>query len=217
MNGLSKAVGIAFAAAGLIYLATETLAAAAWRTPRYSYARNYISDLGVTGCGELFHGRLICSPLHALMNTGFMLEGIFFLVASVLAARLIAAPWRYGILLLGAIHGVGMLLVGRYNGSQAALVDGTLRFHLLGAQMAIVAGNLALILYGGAAKRIPLPRTLSFSSIFLGGGGLLGAITLVAQLTSIPDGLLERSSVYSIMLWEIIVGVSMLLRRPPDA
>lgn len=46
----------------LIFVGTEAIAAAGWRDPVYSYAYNYISDLGVPEV-EAFQGRLINSSL----------------------------------------------------------------------------------------------------------------------------------------------------------
>ncbi|WP_347558025.1 DUF998 domain-containing protein [Robbsia sp. KACC 23696] len=209
----AKVGGLCFAAAGLLYLAAETISAAAWHTPPYSYARNYISDLGVAGCGILFHGRPICSPLHGLMNIGFMLEGLLFFIANLIVSGQTTRPWRFGIVMLGLLHGVGMLLVGYYHGSEAALEDGSLRYHLLGAQLAIVSGNVALIAYGCAHRQIGLSRRFASLSIVLGSVGLLSAVTLVSLLTTLPRGLLERGSVYSIMIWEIVTGSMMAWRN----
>jgi len=202
-----------FSIAGIVYLVSETVSAAAWHTPAYSYASNYISDLGVSGCGSLFHGRQICSPLYGVMNAGFMLEGLFFLMGAIICSRLIAQPWKAVSLLLALLHGVGMLMVGVFHGSQAALGDGSLRYHLLGAQMAIGAGNLALILYGSMASAIGLPPKLALPSVLLGCFGIVSAWALVAHIGHIPDGLTERGSVYTIMVWEIVVGVMVLWRR----
>ena len=52
----------AFLVGGVTYLAAEAVAALGWTDRPYSYARNNISDLGIPDI----------SPLHAVMNTGFM-------------------------------------------------------------------------------------------------------------------------------------------------
>ena len=44
------------------WVVSEAVAAAAWTSPPYSYATNYISDLGVPECGTHYQGRTICSP-----------------------------------------------------------------------------------------------------------------------------------------------------------
>ncbi|NRT62201.1 putative membrane protein [Clostridium saccharoperbutylacetonicum] len=58
--------------AGFQYLITEAVAASAWKSPSYSYTYNFISDLVMHIKGELFLGRLINSPLHFVMNGGFI-------------------------------------------------------------------------------------------------------------------------------------------------
>ena len=58
------------------YLALEASAAAAF-LPGYSYAQNYISDLGMTARGT-YSGRVIGSPRAYLMNAAFALQGVFF-------------------------------------------------------------------------------------------------------------------------------------------
>ena len=65
----SRYAAAAWLAAGLIYLASEAVAAVAFR-PSYSYTGNFISDLGVPG-GH--------SPLAWLMNLGFCVQGALFL------------------------------------------------------------------------------------------------------------------------------------------
>ena len=75
----SYAVGasVAWFSAGLAYLMLEAVAAAAFR-PHYSYARNFISDLGKPSDD---------SPLAWLMNTAFGIQGTLFLVGAILTVR----------------------------------------------------------------------------------------------------------------------------------
>src|SRR5262249_46228426 len=70
---------------GPAYLACEAAAAAAF--PGYSYARDFISDLGVP-YDVLADGGLMRSPLAGVMNLGgFVVDGILFGAAAILAAR----------------------------------------------------------------------------------------------------------------------------------
>ncbi len=69
----------------LIYLAAEAFAAVAFR-PTYSYAINYISDLGVSDCGGVFDGRSLCSPRYAYMNVALILVGTLLFAAFALGA-----------------------------------------------------------------------------------------------------------------------------------
>ena len=52
------------------FFVAEQIARLGWTLP-YSFARNYISDLGATVCTSL-----VCSPRHALMNASFVLQGL---------------------------------------------------------------------------------------------------------------------------------------------
>ncbi|MGI4859638.1 MAG: DUF998 domain-containing protein [Janthinobacterium lividum] len=206
----TRAGALAFLLAGVQYLFAETVAAAAWITPRYSYARNYISDLGVADCGQVFHSRLICSPRHVLMNGAFIVEGGLFLLACLCFLRVVPRSWRAVVVILGLAHGVGMWLVGTFNGSQAALLDGTLRYHAGGAAAAIAAGNLATIVAGWIAHRRGVRGWMAIVSAMLGVTGLLSAGVLLAGTGAVPAGVAERGAVYTIMTWEILLGVVIL-------
>ncbi|GAB3269899.1 hypothetical protein GCM10027449_04410 [Sinomonas notoginsengisoli] len=68
----------------LQFFVAEAATIAAWRGPTpYSRRLNFISDLGQVHCGT--HGtREICSPLHALMNVSFGLQGLGMVIAALL-------------------------------------------------------------------------------------------------------------------------------------
>lgn len=207
-----RAMGaICFMTAALVYLLSETFVAAAWSTPRYSYANNYISDLGVAGCGHLFHGRLICSPWYPVMNAGFIAEGLLYSLACLLVLRFLPnALSRFLCFCAALFYGVGMVLVGLFHGSQAALLDGTLRYHFAGATLAIGTGNIVAIATAAIGGRLGLPVWTRAVSAVLGCIGIASALLLLHK-SGLPPGLPERGSVYTIMFWEILVGV-MLLR-----
>ncbi|GHG53615.1 hypothetical protein GCM10012320_24340 [Sinomonas cellulolyticus] len=66
------------------FFVAEAATIAAWRGPApYSRRLNLISDLGQRHCG--LHGtREVCSPLHALMNVSFVLQGFGMVIAALL-------------------------------------------------------------------------------------------------------------------------------------
>ncbi len=72
-SGALRSTGAIWIIGPLWCLATEAITASAF--PGYSYARNDISDLGVPERGVL-QGRVLDSPLHAVMNAGFS-DGIW--------------------------------------------------------------------------------------------------------------------------------------------
>ncbi|TQL69438.1 putative membrane protein [Nocardioides albertanoniae] len=193
-----------------MYVVCEAIAASAWRDPTYSYSLNYISDLGVPDVGET-QGRMIDSPLHAVMNTAFVLHGVIFVIA---AALLWHAVLRTGLrrayLVLAGVHAVGMSLVGLFPGSQAALDDGTIVLHGLGALLAIVAGNTAAIVVGTDLLRRRV-RGLGRTLITLGVLGLAGFLYLLATSGSGVDGIPERVAVYTVTAAETVAGIAVLV------
>ena len=200
--------------AGVVYVTTEAVAAAAF--PGYSYATNYISDLGIPQV-ETFDGRAIDSPLHAVMNTGFVLHGVFFVAAALLSAPVLGTMHRRAFLALAATHGVGIVLVGLVHGGQVNADNGLGAVHGIGATMAIVGGNLTAIVAGVAARRSDGLRRLGTVCVTLGVVGLLAALALVLDSGSssvdvLPDGVWERLAVYTITVFELLLGVATLVR-----
>ena len=197
-----------------VYLLAEAVAATAF--DGYSYATNYISDLGVPEVG-VYEGRTIDSPLAAVMNAGFLGEGVLFALAAVVAFwALPAGLARAGFLGLAVLHWFGLSLVGLVPGSTESIEAGVAHLHVIGAGMAIVAGNLAVIVAGSRMTRWGLPR-LRVPSVVLGSLGLLGlALLLLGQ--NLDDPLLlglgtwERLAVYPFMLWQLVVGIALLRR-----
>ena len=123
------------------YLILEAVAAAGFE-PVYSYARNYISDLGVNA-GELVHGRMINSPRSYLMHTAFYLQGLLFFPGALLIVGVPNSRRARMFLGLVAANAVGNIVIGTLHSG---------KLHRVGAALAIVGGNAA-ILTGSAVVR----------------------------------------------------------------
>jgi hypothetical membrane protein len=207
--------GLIIAAATLLilsvveYLVSEAITASAWMTPAYSYAANWISDLGVPDVST-FQGRQINSPLHNLMNMGFIVQGVLFLVASILLLRLFSEASRKIYIPLALIYSFGIALVGTFHGSTAATENGTAAYHFLGAFMAIPGGNAIAIVVGFQWRRLKLPRWFGRTSIALGVIGMVSVFVLFATIGLVPSGIVERASVYTIQIWQLLVGIALL-------
>ena len=193
------------------YMVAETVAAAAWRTPAYSYAQNFISDLGAPNCGT-FQGRDICSPLHNVMNAGFVIQGILFAVAGILLFGLFDGKTRYAFLAVALIAGVGFVMVGTFHaGPQSTTASFTL--HFVGAFPSLLGGNLVAVLTGLYWLRRGW-RRLGAASIALGSVGIVSGFALVGLFESgAPLGLIERASSYPIVIWQLLTGVTLLVER----
>ncbi|WP_227488001.1 DUF998 domain-containing protein [Brachybacterium subflavum] len=192
-----------------MYVGAEAIAASAWRDPAYSYAFNYISDLGVPDIAE-FQGRMVDSPLHAVMNAGFILHGLVFLITALLIQPAIVRNGpRWAYLALALAHAVGISLVGLFHGSQAAVDDGTAVLHGLGALLAIGAGNAAAIVAGTHLLH-RRSRGLGGALIALGALGILAFVYLLATTGTDVDGIPERIAVYTVMAAEALAGIAVL-------
>lgn len=180
-------VGIVWITGSFAYLTLEAVAAAAFQPP-YSYAVNFVSDLGVPGSS---------SPLAWLMNLGFCVNGVLFLVGAVVLNA--AGPF----LAFAAANALGNIMIAFFHSGSAA--------HAVGATLAIAGGNAAILAgsstIGGWHRRV---------SVGLGLFGLLSFVIFVVDLKSatVPLGVVERCSVYSITVWQLLTAAALLNRRP---
>jgi hypothetical membrane protein len=197
----------------LQWVIAEAVTAGAWKTPPYSYASNYISDLGVPDCGVEFQGREICSPSHDLMNTSFMAEGILFAIGVLLLARTLEGRTRRIVTALAVAHAVGFVMIGTFHGSPEG-ASYVLALHLVGAVIGVLSAN-AVVFMAGRVKNLDLPRPYRVFSMTV---GVLGPVSVLgAGISESTAGAFERGGVYSFLLWSVVTGVLLLarnLRRP---
>ncbi len=203
-----RLAGALWLLAGLTYLASEAIAASGF--PGYSYARNYISDLGVP-YGGMIHGRALHSARAWVMNFGgFALDGTLFAAATVAGFHALREKGSTAVLcaILGIVHALGTIMVGIVHGGPREIADGTHQLHVIGAAMAILGGNAALIVAARVAGRCGAPTVYRITCVVLGLLGLASLALLETHALPLPDGLLERGSVYPITIWEIVTGIA---------
>ena len=213
MNRLRPLAAAAFLAGSVIYLVAEAIAASAWTNPSYSYADNWISDLGSATAG-VFQGRELNSPLNVVMNSGFIIQGLLFGLGVVLLSRTVSGRLRTFTVVMGIVSTVGYILVGTFHGSLQAQQDGTLPLHFTGATLAILGANVLSLVLGLHWRRAPETRVIGITSIIVGSIGLVAVVTLFLTFgAGVPSGAIERTSVYTIVIWEVIVAVALLRSR----
>lgn len=199
-RGLAAAA-VLWIAAALIFLAFEAITAAAV-VPSYSYAHGYISDLGVPAW----------SPKAALMNTAFWVQGIGFPAGAVVVVRALGRGRLF--VWLAVATGVGNVLVAVAHGGSALVAQGYAWLHVVGAVLAIVGGNAAIIVGGSAIRQaIALRGYRGFSVVIALAGFACLALLSIATSKGLPPGTLERGSVYTILAWQTLTGVLLLAGR----
>ncbi|BBX01823.1 hypothetical protein MMOR_27590 [Mycolicibacterium moriokaense] len=199
------AAAVLWICAAVTFIGFEAIAAAA--VPSYSYVAQYISVLGVPEW----------SPRASLMNWAFYLQAVLFLTGTIAAVQAVGGQWRGAVfLLLTTINAVGNVLVGFVHGFSPLWNDGYDWLHRLGAFLAICGGNGAVIVGSAVLGQAVSMRWYRPIGVLIGAAGLVAAGLLQTYNTWARDfmhiGLVERGSVYTIMIWQILTGVVLLVR-----
>ena len=195
MTGRAYALGaaIAWISGGLAYVIVEAIAAKAFR-PHYSYVHNVISDLGVTS---------------SVMNAAFCVQGTLFLVGAILSVRAFETPKAGPFLTLAAANAVGNILIATFHSGSAARADGTAWVHAVGALLAIVGGNAAILAGSLIIGGRPRYRRLSAGLAALGllSFTMFAIGSKIAAFNVLPPAVWERCSVYSIIAWQVVTAI----------
>ncbi len=197
--------------AGLQYLLVEVVVASAWTRPAYDWAFNLVPDLGNSSCGP-YQDRVVCSPLHTAMNTGFVVHGLLFGIAGVLLAQSMTRRARTAMTVLAAVFAIGLTLTAVFH-QYAGVGVGRLVLNITGAGLAILAGNAMVVTAGRQRRHLGLPSWLGRVSTALGLIGIVAGTALFALGDLVPPGVRERVSIYPFVLWQLLAGAVILRRR----
>ena len=200
----------------LISWVAEFITAAAWQNPHYSPFYNWVSHLGLTGPSQVAFEQVGNSPLGAIMDTGWLLYGVCLIVGAFLTFDVRNGIRPILIVALATISGIGVSLVGVFQGSNANVANGMIAFHTFGAQGVMIAGNIMAIVIGVTGSRIGLTRGRSKASTGLGIAGLVGfAVFMIDVFTGWMwnIGMFERSAIYPIMIGHLLLGSALLAAR----
>jgi hypothetical membrane protein len=185
----------------LQYFAAEAIAAAGFHG-EYSFRRNFISDLGALSCG----GGAGCSPLHALMNVSFVIQGVLIFAGAVVVWPLFPKGLARLALGLIAVSGLGVAVVG------LAPEDAAPGSHYVGAGENLLLSNAGATLLGVALMREKRsPRKVALLSLGFGLLGLAGLVGLAGGFNlELDAGVIERIAAYPFPLWIAGMGVWLL-------
>lgn len=170
------------------YLLLEAVVTA--RSDGYRYTLDTVSELGVPGT----------SGWYAAMNVAFWVSAVSVLAAGFLSSTLLVVRRRVYLGLIGA-YSVGSVLVASVHAG-----DGSA--HVIGAILAIGAGNVIAVLVGMSTPHCP--QWYSSASLALGVLGFAASGMLIAGVG--PVGAVERASIYTFVGWEALTAAALLRR-----
>ncbi|TDE94804.1 DUF998 domain-containing protein [Occultella glacieicola] len=214
LGSMRRTLGALAYLAGMLYPVVEIVVALAW-AGGYSWSTNFISDLGLTQCADLTRGS-VCSPWHLLFNTALVLMGVLIALGSIALAPVLSPRWRGPVLAVALVHAAGVAMVGLFPGSIVEAIGGDTRrmlWHSVGT-LAAIGGGLLLMLLAAVATR-HIWRGYALASAVLACPGLLGIAIDTLNIATVGPGTVQRLTVYAVIVWLMLTGLSVLTGRPP--
>lgn len=189
-----------------LFFAAQFIVGAAWSNPPYSWSQNNVSDLGNAYCQMWAENenpaQYVCSPLHTLMNTVFILEGLCVIVGVLLIRSLWRRSWLSRLAQAFLIFaGLGLIAAG------LAPADVNENVHVaLGALPIALFGNTGLLLTGRGVNPSIVGR-LRWAGPILGLVGILAAVLFFSHnYVGLGHGGMERLWGYNFLIWTFVVG-----------
>lgn len=207
---LSRRVGLVCWAIQPLSLVLEVVVGLAVRAP-YSWVDNTISDLGARSCTTVAYPGLavpVCSPLHALLNAGFVVGGVTTAVGAWrLLRRPDGRPARLPIT-LWTIYGL--------SGVLTALIplDVDLVQHYLVSTPAVLLGGIAVASTAHALGRLGWRGARAW--VVVGVVSTLASVLLTVRLDPAWGGLLERIGIWPSALALAVFAWVLHRRLPPS-
>ena len=188
----AKVAGIIFLIGSLYYLIAEAISATFFNASLVNtYLFNTISSLGIPNSN---------SPLFWLMNSAFILIGLTLIFGNFYKFKDFIVKNRTVFYIFTLITSLGVIIVGLIHGGNP-LTSG---YHTLGAVMAILGGNILLVL---TARSMDEFENYQKITLVLGIIGLIAFWIMFFNVESVYMPILERLSVYTLILWSFITGV----------
>lgn len=194
----SKVAGIVFIVGSLYYIVAEAISAAFFNSSFINtYIFHTISELGIPNAN---------SPLFWLMNSAFVLVGLTLIFGNFYKFKDFIIKNRILFYILTLISGIGVIIVGLIHGGNP-LTSG---YHTLGAIMAILGGNILLILISRSMDEFGLYQKIT---LILGVFGFIVFWIMFFSIGNIYMPVYERLSVYTLIVWSFITGIYLLKNK----
>ena len=190
-----KVAGIVFIIGSLYYIMAEAICATCFNASiPNTYIFHTISELGIPNSN---------SPLFWLMNSAFVLIGLALLFGTFFKFKDYITKNRKICYIFTVITAIGVIIVGLIHGGNP-LTSG---YHTLGAVMAILGGNILLVIVSRSMNEF---LTYQKTTLILGVIGLFAFWIMFFNMGNVYMPVLERLSVYSLVIWSFLTGVYLI-------
>ncbi len=191
-NMKTKNMGIILILTSIYYLIAEAICAIFFKDALINtYIHHTISELGIPNLN---------SPLFFLMNSAFILIGLVLMFSNFHTFKKYIIKNRTVFYILTLVTSIGVIIVGLIHGGNP-LTSG---YHTLGAIMAIFGGNILLIIISRSMNEFENYQKIT---LVLGIIGLIAFWTMFFSMGNSYMPVLERLSVYTLIIWTFITGV----------
>lgn len=191
----SKVAGIVFIFGSLYYIIAEAISTTFFNASFFNtYIFHTISELGIPNGN---------SPLFWLMNSAFILIGLTLLFGNFYNFKEFITKRKIICYIFTLITALGVIIVGLIHGGNP-LTSG---YHTLGAVMAILGGNILLILVSKSMEDFGVYQKIT---LILGVFGFIVFWIMFFNMASVYMPVYERLSVYTLIIWSFLTGVFLL-------
>lgn len=193
----AKVAGIVFVFGSLYYLIGEAISATFFNAPLINtYLFHTISELGIPNGN---------SPLFWIMNLAFIIMGLTLFFGNFYEFKDFIIKHKVPFYVLTLISSSGVIVVGLIHGGNP-LTSG---YHTLGAVMAILGGNILLVLISKSMVVFELYQKIT---LILGAVGLIAFWIMFFNIESVYIPVFERLSVYPLILWSLFTGFNLITK-----
>ena len=191
----SKVAGIVLVLGSLYYMVAEAISASVFNdTLINTYLFHTISELGIPN---------INSPLSFLMNSAFIVIGLCLLFGIFYKFKDFIIKNNAVIYILTIVTSIGVIIVALIHAGNP-LTDG---YHSLGAVMAILGGNILLVIISRSMDRFENYQKITLILAII---GLIAFWIMFFNMESAYMPVFESLSVYTLIIWNFMSGVCLL-------
>ena len=137
------------------------------------------------------------------MNSAFILIGLMLIFGNFYKFKDYIIKNKIIFYIFTLITGIGVIIVGFIHGGNPF----TLGYHMLGAMMAILGGNILLIIVSRSMQVFAIYQKIT---LILGVLGLIVFWIMFFNMGLSYMPVFERLSVYTMIIWSFLTGVYIL-------